>query len=80
MNSDSQGIMGNHPSKAYETQFLEIFSNFSEDEKAALIQVFNEFSEPLLSSHNHEKPERVEVIPLSIKVGMGPSFPAHSLK
>ncbi|RHZ79818.1 hypothetical protein Glove_140g112 [Diversispora epigaea] len=61
--------MGNHPSKIYETQYSEILSHFSEDEKTALLQSFNEFSELFLGS---QKLERPEVTPLSIKNHLPP--------
>ncbi|CAG8536202.1 5414_t:CDS:2 [Diversispora eburnea] len=61
--------MGNHPSKTYEAQYSEILSHFSEDEKTALLQNFNEFSELSLGSQKHEKPE---VTPLSIKNHLPP--------
>jgi len=62
--------MGNHASKASEARFHEIFSQFSEEEKAALLQEFGEFASDDLDLHKEQKSgiSRTGVTALSFKV------------
>ncbi|CAG8628798.1 14491_t:CDS:2 [Cetraspora pellucida] len=68
--------MGSHQSKASEAQYLEIFLEFSEDEKATLIKVFDEFTS---DNSDVQKAKTVEVIATSIK-NFFPSTISESLK
>ena len=60
--------MGNHASKSSKALYHEILSQFSEEEKAALLQEFGEFASDNIDEQSHGKHREAGVTALSIKV------------